>query len=307
MKILIVAAEVSPFAKVGGLADVAGSLPKDLALLGHDVRVAMPSYPMVEDNEKYAVKTIQENIAVPIGPDTEQAFVKLTHIGESIPVYLIGGPNFFRESSESSKVYVSGWRPYAFFCRAVLESMKRIGWIPDVIHCNDWHTGLLPAYLHIGAAGREFDSTSKVFTIHNLAYQGEFDRDILPQAGLPDYLYSMEGLECYGRINLLKAGAVFSDIVNTVSEKYADEIQTCEFGCRLEGLLKYLHSQGRLRGILNGIDYSVFDPSSDSRIAKHYCAESPEGKADNKAALQKQLGLPVRSDVPVFGLVSRLA
>lgn len=307
MKILIVAAEVSPFAKVGGLADVAGSLPKDLARLGHDVRVAMPSYPMVEEDERHCVSLLEDNILVPLGDETEQAFLKLTHIGVNIPVYLVGGPDFFRESTESSKIYVSGWRPYAFFSRAVLESMKSIGWIPDVIHCNDWHTGLLPAYLHTGAAGSAFDGTSAVFTIHNLAYQGEFNREMLPQAGLPDDLYTIDGLECYSRVNFLKAGAVYSDIVNTVSEKYSREIQTCEFGCRLEGLLNYLHTRGRLRGILNGIDYSVFDPANDSRIPQHFSSDDISGKAANKAALQKQLGLPVRADVPVFGLVSRLA
>ena len=307
MKILIVSAEVSPFAKVGGLADVAGALPKDLAAMGHDVRVAMPSYPMVEDNARYAVKPVIDDVPVGWGDgSTKHAFVKSTSLGD-VPVYLVGSSEYFREATESKKVYSSGWEPYAFFAKAVIETVKSLNWIPDVIHVNDWHTGFLPVYLkqHY-ALDAQLANVATVTTIHNLAYQGEFDFNILAQAGLSGDLFTMDKLECYGRVNFLKAGLVFSDMVNTVSETYACEIQTDEYGCRLDGLLRYISSQDKLRGIINGIDYGIFNPATDSRIKANYDASDLAGKARCKAALQRELGLPVRKGIPVIGMVTRL-
>lgn len=311
MKILIVSAEVSPFAKVGGLADVAGALPKDLVKQGHDVRVVMPSYPMIENDARYNVRPVIDDIEVKWGDDTtKHAFVKTTML-DTVPVYLVGSQEYFREATESKKVYAAaGWEPYAFFAKATLMMLKTVEprWIPDVIHVNDWHTGFLPVYLKVTfASDPDLSHIATVATIHNLAYQGEFDRDILHSAGLPDELYSMDKLECYGRINFLKAGLVFSDMVNTVSETYACEIQTDEYGCRLDGLLRHLAFQNRLRGILNGIDYTIFDPATDKRLKANYSADNPAGKAKCKANLQKELGLPVSKSTPVIGMVTRLA
>ena len=309
LKILVVSAEVAPFAKVGGLADVAGALPKALKAMGHDVRVAMPGYKMVQDNPAYNVKTKVKSFNVPLGWRNIEASVKQTTIGKDIPVYLVCAP-YFENSVDSKSVYVSGSEPYAFFARAVLEMVRNMkpGWKPDVIHCNDWHTGLLPVYKSVLFADDPvLGQAASLFTIHNLAYQGEFDRSILADYGLPEDLFCMNKLECYGSVNFLKAGIMFSNLVNTVSQTYAHEIQTEEYGCRLEGLLGHVENQGRLRGILNGIDYEEFDPATDKRIPYHFTAQDTNGKAKDKKALQAAMGLPTDSKAPVIGLVSRLA
>ncbi len=308
LKVLFVSAEVSPLAKVGGLADVAGALPKALTSMGHDVRIVMPGYRMIEDNPKYPTRTKIKDLQVPLGGKTIAGSVRQTSLGD-VPVYLICAP-YWENSVDSKSVYVPGSEPYAFFSRAVLEmiSAMKPAWKPDVIHCNDWHTGMLPVYKNVLYTHDETISRAAgVFTVHNLAYQGEFDQSVLDEIGLPGWLYTMDKLECYGRVNFLKAGIVFSDIVSTVSPTYACEIQTDEYGCRLQGLLTYLNDLDRLRGILNGIDYEEFDPACDARISCKYSHEDTRGKARNKRALQKAMGLPVDAKVPVIGMVSRLA
>ncbi|MCX6375436.1 MAG: glycogen synthase GlgA [Armatimonadetes bacterium] len=309
LKILVVSAEVAPFAKVGGLADVAGALPKALKAMGHDVRVAMPGYKMIEANPAYDVKDAVKSLKVPLGDKTIKCSIKQTKIGKNIPVYLVSAP-YFAKSVDSKTVYVQGSEPYAFFARAVLEMLRAMKptWTPDVIHCNDWHTGLLPVYKSVLYADDPIlGDAACVFTIHNLAYQGEFDFSILAEYGLPELLYTMDKLECYGKVNFLKAGIVFSDLVSTVSPTYSCEIRTCDYGCRLEGLLCYMERLGRLRGILNGIDYEEFDPATDNRIKHNFSLEDMRGKAKNKRDLQSQMGLPTDAKAPVIGLVSRLA
>jgi starch synthase len=309
LKILMVSAEVAPFAKVGGLADVAGALPKALKAMGHDVRVAMPCYKMIESNPAYGVKQKIKKLDVPLGWRMVESSVKQTTIGGDIPVYLISAP-YFENSVDSKTVYVSGSEPYAYFGRAVLEMLSTMkpSWRPDVIHCNDWHTGLLPVFKSLYYADDPVvGQASCVFTIHNLAYQGEFDFPILSDYGLPESLFTMDKLEAYGKVNFLKAGIAFSDLVSTVSPTYSCEIQTDDYGCRLEGLLSYVDDIGRLQGILNGIDYEEFDPATDKRIAANFSLKNPKGKAKNKAELQRTMGLPESPDVPLMGLVSRLA
>lgn len=309
LKILVVSAEVAPFAKVGGLADVAGALPKALKAMGHDVRVAMPGYKMIEANPAYSVKDAVKSLKVPLGDKTVKCSIKHTKIGKNIPVYLVSAP-YFAKSVDSKTVYVQGSEPYAFFARAVLEMLRSMKptWTPDVIHCNDWHTGLLPVYKSVLYADDPvLGDAACVFTIHNLAYQGEFDFSILSEYGLPESLYTMDKLECYGKVNFLKAGIVYSDLVSTVSPTYSCEIRTCDYGCRLEGLLCYMDGLGRLRGILNGIDYEEFDPATDPRIKHNYGLADVRGKAKNKRDLQSQMGLPTSAKAPVIGLVSRLA
>lgn len=309
LKVLFVSAEVSPFAKVGGLADVAGSLPKALKAMGHDVRIAMPGYKMVKDNPAYNISERIKNLNVTLGWRNVGTSIKETTLGDAIPVYLICAP-YFEQCVDSKSIYIPGSEPYAFFAKAVLDTIcaMKPTWKPDIIHCNDWHTGLLPVYRSVYYDNDHvLGKAASVFTIHNLAYQGEFDASILPDYGLPESLYTMDKLECYGKVNFLKAGIVFSDLVTTVSPTYSCEIQTSEYGCRLEGLLSYMNSLGRLRGILNGIDYEEFDPATDKRIRFNYSASNPEGKAKNKAELQSELGLPMDPNIPLIGLVSRLA
>lgn len=311
LKILLVAAEVAPFAKVGGLADVAGALPKALRDLGHDVRVVMPCYKMIEDNPKYNVQDLLEPFPVPINPGlTQTARVRMTTIDGNVPVYLVAHDQYFTKATESKKVYSLDPQPYVFFNRAVTELVPRLSpaWKPDVIHCNDWHTGLVPVFLDTFYRNNPtWAKTASVFTIHNLAYQGEFSYELLQYAGLPESLFTYDKLEFFGRTSFMKGGLVFSDLVNTVSRTYADEIQTPEYGCRLEGLLKYLASQNRLTGIVNGIDYEVYDPSTDNRIVANFSADKVAGKAKCRTALQKEAGLPASHTSAVIGIISRLA
>lgn len=310
LKILIIAAEVAPFAKVGGLADVAGALPRALRALGHDVRVAMPCYRMIEDDPSFGIEDLIGPFPVPIHESrTGTAWVRQTRIAGDIPVYLIAGHRHFADASDSSRVYAADVDPYIFFDRAVTAFVPRLvpSWCPDVVHCNDWHTGLIPVYLSEECrAHPTWAETASVFTIHNLAYQGDQPYQALRDAGLRPELFRFDMLESYGRMNFLKGGVVFSDVTNTVSETYAREIQTPQYGCGLDGLMRYLAGQGRLRGIVNGIDFDAYDPMTDARIASRYGAGKRAGKARCRKALQKELGLGDCSG-PVIGIVSRLA
>ena len=318
LNILLISAEVAPFAKVGGLADVAGALPKALRAMGHDVRVVMPCYKMVETNPAYGVEECLPDFPVPVRNGvTETAFVKQTRIpGTDIPVYLIGNPpsgakaGYFQEATESDKVYTYAPEPYVFFNRAVLEMATRLrpNWKPDILHCNDWHTGLVPVFarqFYVDAPALK--KAVSVFTIHNLAYQGDFKHHQWAATGLPESLHTVEGLEFFGGWSFMKGGLQFADRVNTVSENYAREIQTQEYGCGLDGLMRKLAWQGRLSGIINGIDYEEYDPATDKRLAAPFSAADPAGKAKCKAALQAELKLPKKASVAVIGLISRLA
>lgn len=307
MKILFVSAEVSPFAKVGGLADVAGSLPKTLHALGHDVRVIMPAYKMVLENPAYAVKPKIEGLHAKMNPVwVKPLAVHETEMEPGLPLYLLETDQWFNEADRSEKIYGVGGDPYLFFSCAVLEAVKALGWMPDIVHCNDWHTGLIPVLM------RERESSfwknaATIFTIHNFAYQGEFGFQILDQLGLPHRLFNRDQLETYGHVNFLKAGCVYADFVNTVSPRYAHEIQTPQFGCRLEGLMRHLDDHDRLVGILNGIDLEEFDPATDPFIGAHYSLKDMKGKAKCRMALLKEVGLKPENGAPIFGIVGRLS
>jgi starch synthase len=255
---------------------------------------------------------------------------------ETVPVYLIGNPlpeaeppmggpiyeGFFEAAVDSEHLYVYDPEVYIFFCRAVVEMIERLApdWQPDLIHCNDWHTGLIPAYVQVGknraerragvmagqVEGRVTERPATLFTIHNLAYQGDFPHWDWYRTGLPESLYAVEGLEFYGRWTFMKGGLLFADRVNTVSPTYAREIRTPEYGCGLDGLMQTLNAEGRLSGILNGIDTRTFDPQHDPYLPARYGPQNPEGKAACKAALLAELGLP-DNGLPVIGMVTRLA
>lgn len=307
MKILFVSHEVAPFAKVGGLADVAGSLPQALKALGHDVRVVMPGYRMILEDPAYHVEPIEKHgFSVYVGPGWhETASLWQSAMGE-VPIYFIGNEQYFGRTVNSATVYQPGYEQHLFFARAVLDACQRLDWVPDLVHCNDWHTGFLPVFLR-KSDNPVWEGVGSVFTIHNLAYQGEFGFDVLERAGLPPSMFNHHELEAWGSVNFLKAGAVFSDKVNTVSERYAEEIQEPEYGCRLEGLMVHLKEEGRLSGILNGIDQDFFDPTKDPHLLAHFSPSDLSGKAVNKRSLLHELGFPGDGGAPLVGVVSRLS
>lgn len=308
LSVLLVSAEVAPFAKVGGLADVAGALPKALNARGHDVRIAMPAYAMIENDPRWKIEPLFE-FDVPINPHwTERAYVKQAILSPNVTVYLIGAGRWFTEATESKKIYQPGAEPYIFFSRAVAEFIDQFSgeWTPQVVHCNDWHTGLLPVYLRV-LDRPVFKGIATVFTVHNLAYQGVFEPEVTEWAGLPWGLFNYEQVEFFGKFNFMKGGLTFSDMVNTVSPTYAKEIQTPEFGERLDGLLQHMFDQGRLEGIVNGIDYDEWNPETDKFLVKPFSAKKPDGKWVNKEALQTACGWQPNKETAVIGLVSRLA
>lgn len=298
--------EVAPYAKVGGLADVAGSLPKALRKLGHDVRVVMPAYQMVLDDPRWIRERVLPEFDVKITPEfKKKAFADCLDMS-GVPVYLVGTDEWFTEATSSEKVYSHGVEKYEFFSEAVLALSRELGWQPDVIHCNDWHSGFIPVLMREKHRAH-WEGTGSIFTIHNFAYQGEFGPEILDDFGLSQRLFHPDHAEAWGRVNFLKSGCTYADEVNTVSPTYAREIQTPDFGCHLEGLMTHLHEQGRLTGILNGIDREAFDPEHDPFLPTPFSAAHPEGKADSRAALLAKVGMDAIEGAPVLGVVSRLS
>ncbi|MCX7924369.1 MAG: glycogen synthase GlgA [Fimbriimonadales bacterium] len=304
-RVLLVSAEVAPLAKVGGLADVAGALPKVLNALGHDARILMPAYPMVETDARWQIEPLTQ-FTLSIHPGwVESVSVKQIQLPSGVRVYLMQVGDWFTGATESTKIYAVDPRAYVAFCRAAVEWLARADWTPQVVHCNDWHTALIPVYLRAYRTERT-DAIATVFTIHNLAFQGVFEQEFFAHLGLPDYWFDIEGLEFYGKVNLMKGALLASDRINTVSPTYAAEIQTPEYGERMEGLLRRLADERRLSGILNGIDYDEWNPETDPYIPAHYSAENLQGKAVCKADLQQACGWQPDPSKAVIGLVSRL-
>ncbi len=319
LRILLASSEVVGFAKTGGLADVAGSLPRALARRGHDVAVVMPCYNAVR---RSGVKIEKTGVALPVPMGDRVIACRLLRSrlpNSDVPVYLVEHPPFFeRDDSAGRGIYQQtihgGYKAdypdnaerFIFFCKAVLETVPHLGFTPDVIHANDWQTGLVPVYLNeIYRVRPAYRRTRSLFTIHNIAYQGQYGRDVMRLTGLPNWLFNPGQLEFHGHFNFLKAGIVFADAVNTVSPTYAREIQTAEFGCGLEGLLRQLG--GKLSGIVNGVDYQHWDPVRDPHIAANYTAETVfEQKPACKADLQRTMGLPEDAEAPLLGMVARL-
>lgn len=297
LRILFASAEVAPFAKTGGLADVAGSLPKALKRAGHDVRIAMPRYKQITEGE-YLL-----DYPVEMDHHLETGIIRKTRIkANNIPVYLIDNYRYFYRDGIYG--YADEAERYNFFCKAVLNMLPQIDFQPDIIHCNDWQCGLIPLSLKTKYAEDPFyQKMATLFSIHNLQYQGVFPRNILRLIGLGEEYFTPERLEFYGQVNFMKAGILYADIINTVSNKYALEIQTPDFGERLDGLLRK-RSQD-LYGIVNGIDYEEMDPQTDPYIYRNYGIETLQLKKDNKYALQKEMGLPV-GDTPLLAIITRL-
>ncbi len=310
MKILFVSAEVHPYAKTGGLADVSGALPPALAELGCDVRVAMPLYKTI-DVDKFGLHPILTEIDVHFPHYTRRGYVqRSTFPNTDLPVYFIQQNHYFDRDNlytEEGRDFPDNPERFAFFCLATLWMLKSLDWQPDLIHCNDWQTALIPTYLryHPEVSADSFYSDIKtLFTIHNFAYQCVVPPEWVKRLGLPGSLFTPAGLEFYGKLNLMKAGILYSDHLSTVSKQYAKEIRTAEFGAGLEGVLE--NRASHLTGILNGVDYSVWDPESDSIIPARFSSSDLRGKETCKAALQKRFDVPENPNIPLIGMITRL-
>jgi starch synthase len=314
LKILFVSGEVVPFAKTGGLADVMGSLPQAVEDCGNESRIMMPKYGVINDRKFRLHDVLRlKDIPVQVGNRIELLNVKVTALPSSkIQTYFLYHEGFFKRDGlyvnpNTKKDYPDNDERFIFFNRAVLETLKALGWKPDIIHCNDWQTALIPAYLKLVYNNDPFFKNVKtVFTIHNLAYQGAFDKSALQKANLPEKEFTPEGLEFYGSFNFMKIGLVYADKITTVSEKYAEEILTDdELSCGLKGVLNKRKKD--LQGIVNGIDENIWSPEADELIVKNYDMTTVvEGKLENKHALLKKLKLPYKEGVPVIGIISRL-
>ena len=260
LKILLAASEVYPYAKTGGLADIAGSLPKALKQLGHDIRVIMPKHKCVAQCP-LGIRPMGLDVTVPIGGTPKKGFLYTGNLNGDIPVYFVGNESYFsRDPIYGTRHgdYPDNAERFIFFCRSVLEVCKSIGFQPDIIHCNDWQTGLIPTYLKtVYARDKWFKNTRTVFSIHNLGYQGNFLSSELKTAGLPFSIFTPQGVEFYNHFSFLKSALVYADLLTTVSPTYAKEIQTKAFGFKMDGILRKRSRD--LFGILNGVDYQEWN------------------------------------------------
>lgn len=300
LKVLFVSAEVVPFAKTGGLADVAGSLPQALKKIGVDIRVAMPNYSIIDPKyNKKKQKVCQYEVE--IGQNKKKTEVFLYE--EEVPTYFIHNAFYF--DRDQLYGYEDDDERFAFFCKSVLEMLPCLQWKPDIIHCNDWHSGPICILLKEKYSYHPFyRKIATVYTIHNLQYQGVFPKTSLSLLGLSTIYDHPDGIEFYGNINYMKAGLFYSHALTTVSPTYAKEIQTPAYGHQLDGVLQ--KQSHRLHGILNGLDYKKYNPKIDPNLYTNYDIHSLKGKKENKRKLQQALGLPIL-EVPMIGLITRLA
>lgn len=306
LNVLFVAAEVAPFAKAGGLADVAGSLPKAIRALGHDIRVMMPAYGWIH-RHGFELRREFEPFPIPMGREDVSAAILRSTLGEKIPVYFVENAHYF--DREHIYGYEDDAERFIFLSRAALEACRRMNWQPHVIHCHDWHTAIVPNWLHTTYTKDPFlAAAASVYTIHNLQYQGVFGPEVLGIAGLDDYgliVHPDIARELNAAVNLMARGILFADAINTVSPTYAQEILTPEYGEGLDPLLR--ERRDALYGILNGIDTEIWNPATDAYIACRYDARTLERRHENKLALQAACKLPQDAQVPLIGMVSRLA
>ncbi|MGZ8227841.1 MAG: glycogen synthase GlgA [Methylococcaceae bacterium] len=300
-KILFVTSEAHPLIKTGGLADVSGSLPKALAEQGEDVRIILPNYQAIKTAEAiYFKSTVRVN-------NVDVNILETRLPGTEVIVWLVDYPEFFGLPGnpyvdENGDAWENNAERFALLCRVAVEvAMNRayLDWAPEIVHCNDWQSGLVPALLSL-----ESHRPATVFTIHNMAYQGLFPKATVATLKLPEQLWSLGGIEFNDLLSFLKGGLAYCDRITTVSPTYAQEIQTAEFGYGLEGLLSY--RKDALSGIINGIDTDQWNPQTDPAISEHFDASSLSKKLLNKTALQEKFSLPVNGKIPVFALISRL-
>jgi starch synthase len=305
MRVLYVSGEVVPFAKTGGLADVAGALPKALSEIGHEVSVIMPKYRQVNE-QKYSLKKVFSNLPVKMLDHTEFADIYEAPLpGSKAKAFFIGNAKYFdREGLYQDKGvdYPDNCERFSFFSKAVIEFVSRTGFQYDIIHANDWQSAMVIAY---AKKMLNLQKIATVYSVHNMAYHGTFPKDQIFLTGFGWEMFTPATLEFYGNLAFSKAGFVFSDVINTVSPTYAKEIQTPEFGAGMDGLLRERSKD--LFGILNGIDYSVWDPESDKQIHTNYDSENLAGKYDNKNVLQGKNLIPRKKNIPIIGMITRLA
>ena len=310
LSILMAATEAAPFAKEGGLGDVVGALPKYLARLGHDVRVVIPRYYSV-NREKYGLRLLPGTLTVPMGIIGHMycGVYEGRLPGSDVPVYFLEHEGFYGRSGlyqQDGQGYLDNDNRFVFLSKASLELCKMLDFHPDVVHAHDWHTGVIPAllntsYLH----DRYVGEAASLLTLHNMQHQGNFYPGLMEVLGIGWKHFNYLELEKDDQVNLLKGGIYHATLLNTVSEGYAREIQTPEYGWGLENVVR--ERAADLSGIINGVDYEEWDPACDPFIAKKYTARTVKsGKAACKKDLQQQMGLPVRTDVPLFGVVSRM-
>jgi len=310
MKTLFLSSEVVPYAKTGGLADVSGALPANLMSLGCDVRVVTPYYRSTRlAGKHYIYNVLANNIDILIGNTRLSGDILSIENIQGVPVYFVRCDYYFdREGlyGANKSDYQDNAERYIFFVRCALEACKRLQFVPDVIHCHDWQTGLVSAYVRdTERASDYFLRTATVFTIHNLAYQGIFPPGAFDLTGLPKSFFNVAGLEYWGNMSMLKAGLVYSDLITTVSSRYCQEIQTVEYGCGMEGVIS--RRRDDLYGVLNGADYDEWNPGCDRHIAMPYGIHNLAGKATCKRDLLQMFQLPMRlMERPVFGCISRL-
>ncbi len=296
MKILMVSPECCPFAKVGGLGDVLGALPKALVSRGHDVHIFLPLYGSIKPKGRR-----YDNVVVHLGGH-ERICSIWEYAQDGVFFYFVEYQQYFGDAS----VYKDGDQKaerFAFFCRSALDMCTSLDWIPDVIHCHDWTTGLIPVFLNTTERGKLLGKVATVYTIHNLEHQGIFPADILAYAGIPFSEFHANSLESMGYVNFMKGALYHATKLTTVSPHYAQEIQTAAFGCGLDPILKF--KAGDLIGILNGIDDKQWNPCTDPNIVANFSAEYLQPKKCCKRDLQRTMGLP-ESSVPLFGIVSRM-
>lgn len=311
LNIVYLTSEAIPFARTGGLGDVCGSLPNRVSKLGHQVSIIMPAFRCVHSSGLSIVPTdISFTIEIKSATSVSCRLLKGKLPGGDVTVWFIDQPKYFdREGlyGDGSVDYPDNAERFAFFCRASIKAMERLQMSPDVVHCNDWQTGLVPAILKLDATiGSQFSSTTTLMTIHNLAYQGNFSAEAFDFVGLGWEHFTLETFEFYRRLNFLKAGITCADTVTTVSPQYAQEITTQTHGCGLDGVLRA--KSDHLHGIINGIDNEIWNPATDHLIPHQYDLTNWRvGKLANKQHLQLRFGLEANDELPLIGLVGRLA
>ncbi len=308
MKIAFVSSEVFPFSKTGGLADVAGALPKALEKLGHEVKVFTPKYNIIDEN-KFGLKY---NWAIGGMPIRINGHIRDVHVHQcmlldsNVEVNFIDCPHYFSRGKIYSDSFDEDER-FILFMKGVIESLQRMQWSPDIIHCNDWQTGLIPLFIKDNYSwDKMFDHTATVYTIHNIGYQGRFSKVALLNAEIKGNLFYPDGpVEYEDNVSFMKAGIVFTDVINTVSKTYAYEILTDEYGSGMQDTLKSRKED--LYGIVNGVDYETWNPDSDKFLPFRYSNKYLGGKLKNKIFLLEHMGLEFKEDVPLIAMISRMA
>ena len=310
MKILMVSSEAVPYAKAGGLADMVSSLSLALQKLGHEVKIVIPRYYFVD---RTGLKNLEGPMGVPTGSGEEWCKVYSSYLPDSgkknsIETFFIEHEKFFGRDgiygTPSEPDFLDNTQRFTFFSKSVFQLCRKINWYPDILHCHDWPTALVPVFLKYGERKKEFAKTVSVLTIHNLGYQGVYYKDNFHHTGLGWNVFYDAGFEDYNMMNILKAGLWSSDSLNTVSHNYAEETKTQRYGSRLDGVLRYRSAD--YRGILNGIDTNTWNPKKDKLIPQPYDVKDLSGKALAKKALQKEFGLPQDTKKPIIGLITRL-